>query len=61
MEHKPQQSAAVLQTDTPELFQAAVRRAVELLRAGEVVALPTERVFGLGANALYAWAVARIF
>jgi L-threonylcarbamoyladenylate synthase len=61
MEHKPQQSAAVLQTDTPELFQAAVRRAVELLRAGEVVALPTETVYGLAANALDARAVARIF
>ena len=48
-------------TSTPELFQAAVRRAAELLRAGEVVALPTETVYGLAANALDAAAVARIY
>jgi L-threonylcarbamoyladenylate synthase len=48
-------------THTPELFQAAVHRAVELLRAGNVVALPTETVYGLAANAFDAQAVARIF
>jgi L-threonylcarbamoyladenylate synthase len=48
-------------TGTPELFRQAVRRAAELLRAGEVVALPTETVYGLAANALDAAAVARIF
>ena len=53
--------AEVLRTHSPELFQAAVRRAVELLRAGEVVALPTETVYGLAANALDPNAVARIF
>jgi len=53
--------AVVLPTHTPELFQAAVRRAAELLRAGEVVALPTETVYGLAANALDARAVERIF
>jgi len=36
----------------PALFAAAVKRAAELLRAGEVVALPTETVYGLAANAL---------
>ncbi len=51
----------VLSAHTPELFQKAVRRAVELLRAGEVVALPTETVYGLAANALEEKAVARIF
>ena len=48
-------------THTAALFRAAVARAVELLRAGEVVALPTETVYGLAANALDARAVARIF
>src|SRR5579884_549914 len=48
MPHKTE----VLTTHTPALFQAAVRRAAELLRAGEVVALPTETVYGLAANAL---------
>jgi L-threonylcarbamoyladenylate synthase len=56
-----QGDATVLPTDTPELFRGAVRRAAELLRAGEVVALPTETVYGLAANALDARAVARIF
>ncbi|MDD5138792.1 MAG: L-threonylcarbamoyladenylate synthase [Verrucomicrobiales bacterium] len=51
----------ILSTHTPELFQKAVRRAVELLRAGEVVALPTETVYGLAANALDEKAVAKIF
>jgi L-threonylcarbamoyladenylate synthase len=36
-------------------------RAAELLRAGGTVAFPTETVYGLGANALDAAAVARIF
>ncbi len=51
----------VLSTHTPELFQKAVRQAVELLRAGEVIALPTETVYGLAANALDEKAVAKIF
>src|SRR5580698_10991481 len=34
--------AEILQTHTAVLFQAAVERAAELLRKGEVVALPTE-------------------
>ena len=51
----------VLPTDTPALFTAAVRRAVELLSAGEVVGLPTETVYGLAANAFNRHAVSRIF
>ena len=54
-------AAEILPTHTPELFQKAVRRAAELLRAGEVVALPTETVYGLAANALDENAVAKIF
>ncbi len=53
--------AEVLTTNSLELFEAAVQRAAELLRAGEVVALPTETVYGLAANALDARAVERIF
>ena len=53
--------ADVLPTDTPALFEAAVERAAELLRAGEVVALPTETVYGLAANALNADAVEHIY
>ncbi|HEY9510349.1 MAG TPA: L-threonylcarbamoyladenylate synthase [Verrucomicrobiae bacterium] len=54
-------SVEILPTHTPELFAEAVKRAAELLRAGEVVALPTETVYGLAANAFEAQAVAKIY
>lgn len=38
-----------------------IQRAATVLRAGGLVAFPTETVYGLGANALSAEAVARIF
>lgn len=38
-----------------------IRRAAELLRMGGLVAIPTETVYGLAANALNPVAVARIF
>jgi L-threonylcarbamoyladenylate synthase len=38
-----------------------IKRAAALIRAGELVAFPTETVYGLGANALDATAVAKIF
>lgn len=41
--------------------EEALPRAVELLRAGEVVALPTETVYGLAGDATNGGAVARIF
>ena len=40
---------------------AATEQAVELLRKGEIVALPTETVYGLAADALNSIAVAKIF
>lgn len=46
--------------NTPEA-RKALARAAEILRNGGLVALPTETVYGLGANALDAAAVARIF
>lgn len=52
---------AVLPTDQPPLMHQAVDEAVRLLREGEVIALPTETVYGLAANALDAEAVAKIF
>lgn len=39
----------------------AIARAASLLRHGQVVAFPTETVYGLGANALDPRAVARVF
>lgn len=44
-----------------EQMKDAVREATTLLRDGEVVALPTETVYGLGADALNASAVAKVF
>jgi len=41
--------------------EAAYQEAARVLRAGGLVAFPTETVYGLGANALDARAVARIF
>ncbi len=40
---------------------ADIRRAADLLRAGELVAFPTETVYGLGADASDPAAVAKIF
>ena len=38
-----------------------IERAVEILRAGGLVAFPTETVYGLGADATNAGAVRRLF
>lgn len=51
----------ILPTHTPALFDAAVKHAAKALRAGQVVALPTETVYGLAANALDEQVVAKIF
>lgn len=51
----------MLPTHTSELFHQAVEHASALLRAGQAVALPTETVYGLAANALDVRAVARLF
>ena len=54
-------SAEILSTHTPELFRAAVRRASELLSSGELVALPTETVYGLAGNAFDEKVVQKIY
>ena len=41
--------------------EAAIRAAAEHLRAGKLVAFPTETVYGLGADATNGQAVARVF
>ncbi len=48
-------------TDNEQSTREAVSRAVALLRSGEVVALPTETVYGLAADAYRPEAVAKIF
>lgn len=51
----------ILPTHSPELFRTAVREAAGLLRENQLVALPTETVYGLAANAFSPVAVRRIF
>ena len=40
---------------------SSVQKAVRLLNDGDIVAFPTETVYGLGADALNSYAVAKIF
>lgn len=51
----------VIELDPLENNRKAIQKAAELLDEGELVALPTETVYGLGADALNAEAVAKIF
>src|SRR5947208_7939247 len=51
----------VLATPTTKQREKACKAAVELLRQDEIVALPTESVYGLAADALNPIAVAKIF
>ena len=51
----------VLQVDPAQPDPAVLEQAAQALRAGRLVAFPTETVYGLGANALDGDAVARIF
>ncbi|MDO4866985.1 MAG: L-threonylcarbamoyladenylate synthase [Clostridia bacterium] len=50
-----------MQTQLLSVSPEALARAGELIRSGELVGFPTETVYGLGANALDADAVRRIF
>jgi len=51
----------VLSSGTPGERAEAVARAAELLRSGHAVALPTETVYGLAADAFKSEAVVKIF
>lgn len=51
----------VLRVDSDRPDAARIALAADYLRAGKLVAFPTETVYGLGANALDAGAVGRIF
>jgi L-threonylcarbamoyladenylate synthase len=51
----------ILSLETPVLFEKAVAEATARLRAGQVVALPTETVYGLACNALDPAAVDLIY
>ncbi len=45
----------------PEINLEDIQKAAQLIRAGKLVAFPTETVYGLGANALDPKAVAEVF
>ena len=47
--------------ETKRLSQQDIQTAADLLRAGGLVGIPTETVYGLGANGLNPDAVGRIF
>ena len=62
----PEKSSTEVETEIertggPEERANAIGHAVALLRSGEIVALPTETVYGLAADALSAAAVVKIF
>ncbi|MEG0768080.1 MAG: L-threonylcarbamoyladenylate synthase, partial [Clostridia bacterium] len=50
-----------METIWTQADEAAIAKAAALLRAGQLVAFPTETVYGLGADALNAQAVREIF
>ena len=50
-----------MMTQVKPVTEASIREAAQLIRAGELVGMPTETVYGLGANALDESAVKKIF
>ncbi len=50
-----------MQTQVKPVSPEATRQAAQLIRSGELVGMPTETVYGLGANALDETAVMKIF
>jgi L-threonylcarbamoyladenylate synthase len=59
---KSDAAALIVMSDNPfQISDQDLSRAAELIRSGRLVAFPTETVYGLGATALDATAVARIF
>jgi L-threonylcarbamoyladenylate synthase len=61
LRHGGRVSSTAIVSASDENYKDAVQAAVALLRAGEVVALPTETVYGLAGNAFDPQAVAKIF
>src|SRR5690242_15576341 len=60
MSHAPM-ATVVMRVDAKNPDADAIRRAAVIVVRGGLVAFPTETVYGLGANALDAAAVQRIF
>ena len=51
----------VVKIDSANIDDAAMKEACDLIRAGELVAFPTETVYGLGADALHPEASKKIY
>ena len=60
-QERPPISTRVLQLDPSRIDATAIAEAAAFLCSGGLVAFPTETVYGLGANALDAKAVARVY
>ena len=61
IQHLAVSETRIIDASDPSEQNKVVEEIAALLDAGEVVALPTETVYGLGADALNAGAVAKIF
>lgn len=61
MDQNPSFSTRVIEISTPDAFERAVQEAVSQIESGQVVALPTETVYGLAADGWNANAVDSIF
>lgn len=57
----PTRTTKLVKIDPHSFRDTELAEAAELLRNGDVVAFPTETVYGLGANALDGKAVMKIF
>jgi L-threonylcarbamoyladenylate synthase len=51
----------IVKVNPNNIEKESLKEAVDYLKSGDVVAFPTETVYGLGANALSASAIAKIF
>lgn len=60
-QHIPTQVLSITYQPQEATYQRAIQTAAEFIQAGKLVAFPTETVYGLGANALSADAIARIY
>src|SRR6202162_50600 len=58
---RPAKSRSTTSSAFSPINTALIQQAARLIRAGELVAFPTETVYGLGANALDPAAVAKIY
>jgi len=61
MKVKPDMKTIVLKVDSQRPEKGKIRVATDFIRKGGLVAFPTETVYGLGADALNAEAVLRLF